>query len=94
MANPDDVLLVTTESVPGRSIRHCLGYVEGWREPSERKAEMVSLREEAAEMGANAVVALRWGLTVSGKGEQETFVYGTAVWLEPGTVLRVEPEAR
>jgi uncharacterized protein YbjQ (UPF0145 family) len=80
---PEDVLLVTTETVPGRVVRRCLGYVEGRWDVGERKPAFVVLREQAAKLGANAVVALRWGLIASGKNQHETFVYGTAVVIEP-----------
>jgi len=41
------------------------------------------MREEAARMGANAIVGLRFSSTDISEGASELLVYGTAVVIEP-----------
>lgn len=42
-----------------------------------------SLLQHAAQMGANAVVGMRYDATELGQGLTEVLAYGTAVWADP-----------
>lgn len=87
------MLIVTTDDVPGREIAETLGLASGWGEASRysrseesrhersRKAAFASITEEAEEMGADAVVALRFSFSVSEDGHHTFFAFGTAVKL-------------
>jgi uncharacterized protein YbjQ (UPF0145 family) len=89
---PEDVLLVTTESIQGRPIAAYLGIVGGEASVSigprgaasaMREARAVALdliRSEAATLGAGAVVGLRLD-TVVRKQDAAVLASGTAVRL-------------
>ena len=78
-ASPPALLLVTTETIAGHRIVRTLGYVAGFREQRLPTSDITldafeGIRAWAKEMGANAVVGVRWG---------EGAIYGTAVLIEP-----------
>ncbi len=87
------MLIVTTDDVPGREIAETLGLASGWgsgtpysgREGSyhvrSRDAALAALTKEAEEMGADAVVALRFSVADSAGGSCNSFAFGTAVKL-------------
>ena len=87
------MLIVTTDDVPGREIAETLGLASGWgsetpysgREGSyhvrSRDAALAALAEEAEEMGADAIVALRIAASDSAGGSCNFFACGTAVKL-------------
>lgn len=87
------MLIVTTDDVPGREIKKTLGLASGWgeagrygrdeesRHERSRKAAFASLAAEAEEMGADAVVALRFSFSVSEDGHYTFYAFGTAVKL-------------
>ena len=89
---PDDVLVVTTETVPGRRTASTLGLVagegsaplgDGPLETAIRQARTVALdvlRRHATDLGARAVVGLRTSLAVR-KTAVAVTVLGTAVEL-------------
>lgn len=105
-----DVLVVTTESVPGYRVSKVLGIVSGSvvRARHIGKDILASLRNitggeikeytellarsrdealermlrKAKELGANAVLGVRFGTSSVAQGAAEVFAYGTAVIVE------------
>lgn len=87
------MLIVTTDEVPGRVTNKTLGLVSGWGEATRygqseesrhersRKAAFASITEEAEELGADAVVALRFSFSISEDGHHTFYAFGTAVKL-------------
>ena len=91
------MLIVTTDDVPGREIAETLGLASGWgsSNPSghsprgdhrsyhvrSRDAALAALAEEAEEMGADAIVALRIAVSDDVGGGCNFFACGTAVKL-------------
>ena len=76
----DGVLLVTTDGVAGREIVDVLGLVAGFS--SDREQALGVLADQARDLGADAVVAVRIDSTASGGAfisNDEAFAYGTAV---------------
>jgi uncharacterized protein YbjQ (UPF0145 family) len=71
-----DILLVTTDTIPGHTIEKVLGLVRSGAPSSAVNAEE-GLIEQAQRRGANAVVGLRYAC-----GEW-LVVYGTAVVVRP-----------
>jgi uncharacterized protein YbjQ (UPF0145 family) len=86
------VLIVTTETIPGYQIEAVAGLVDvhvlGSRAHAidMRSAVRQRLAEEAAELGANAIVGVR----IDTGADQTTYAYGTAVWVVPVTVAAAE----
>lgn len=81
-----DLILATTEKIAGHRIVRTLGYVQGSHSSGESNVAVLrrpphtaieELTERARELGANAVVGLRW------VGASAYFAYGTAVVIEP-----------
>ena len=91
------MLIVTTDDVPGREIEKTLGLAKGWgssgpglSRPGDdhrdyhvrsRDFALAALVEEAEEMGADAVVALRFSVVDSAGASCHSFAFGTAVKL-------------
>lgn len=111
MTGPDaDILVVTTEGVPGREVTQALGLVRGSTvrakhigsdivaafrnlvggEVREYAALLAGARaqahdrmvEQARQLGADAIVAVRMETSQIQQGASEVVFYGTAVRLE------------
>ena len=85
------MLIVTTDDVPGREIAETLGLASGWGSgtPYSRSkgnyhlhSRDAALAEEAEEMGADAIVALRIAVSDDVGGGCNFFACGTAVKLQ------------
>lgn len=104
------MILVSTETVPGRSIIECYGLVsgstvrakhigrdiaaglknivggelKGYTEllAESRQQSLARMTDQAASMGANAVVNVRFATSSVAQGAAELFAYGTAVRVE------------
>ncbi len=109
IASKSDMLLVTTDGIPGREIAEVLGLVRGSTvrakhlgtdivaslrnlvggEVREYASLLAGSREqaidrmvdEAYQLGADAVVAVRMQTSMIQQGSSEVLVYGTAVRL-------------
>lgn len=107
-----NLLMVTSDTVPGRTIAETKGLVRGnsirarhighdilaafrnvvggeIREYTKlmgesREQALDRMAEQAAEMGANAIVGLRFTTSMIMNGAAELLAYGTAVRLEDG----------
>ena len=83
------MLIVTTDEVPGRVIKKTLGLASGWgsggvslgRDRRCHDAALAELIEEAEQLGADAVVALRFSAFNDLGGHYRFFACGTAVKL-------------
>lgn len=103
------MLIVNTETVPGRTIEKALGLVQGntirakhagrdiaasfknlvggelkgYTElmTESRRQAMTRMLEQAEELGANAVVNVRFSTSSVASGAAELYAYGTAVVL-------------
>ena len=82
MANQQDFLCVTIDTVPGRKIHKVLGIVWGIGENTFAACD--AMESDAVAKGANAVVGVRRDTIVSRHTgtPHEYFFYGTAVILE------------
>ena len=82
MAQERDFICVTTDTVPGRSIRQVLGLV--WGSATDNFAAYDEMESSALAKGANAVVGVRRDTIASSYSgnPHEYFFYGTAVILE------------
>lgn len=77
-----DVLLATTESLPGYEVAEYVHLV-GARDADPARA-LDRLADRARELGADAVLAIRMTTAATGGAfisDRETFAYGTAVRL-------------
>jgi uncharacterized protein YbjQ (UPF0145 family) len=87
MPDHTDVLLVTTDTIPGYTIEKVLGLVvgDGHREDAR---PLTALINQAESKGANAVVGVRFAQYQGGSSpylgpESYLFAYGTAVMVRP-----------
>jgi uncharacterized protein YbjQ (UPF0145 family) len=81
-----DVLLTTTEALPGYEIEDVMGLVAGIH--ADVDGALTQLERYAAERGATAVVGVRLSTSASGGAfiaSHETVAYGTAVVTRPLT---------
>ena len=78
-----DMIVTTTDTVPGRQITTTHGIVRGYTELSTESRERAEKRmeEEARAMGADAIVAVRFMTGSDSDGADEVLAYGTAVSL-------------
>ncbi len=107
------MIIVTTESIPGRRIREVKGWVKGSTVQAKhigkdilaglknlvggeindytellteaRRVAIQRMTQEAEELGADAIVAVRLQTSAVMDGASEIIVYGTAVVTEPVT---------
>ena len=110
MSMSQDIIVTTTDSIPGKRIVKILGIVVGStcrarhigrdilatlrgviggevKEYTElveeaRKIALARMIEKAKQMGANAVIGVRFGTTMITQGIAEIYAYGTAVIVE------------
>jgi uncharacterized protein YbjQ (UPF0145 family) len=103
------MILTTTETIPGKNIRECLGVVSGSTVRAKhfgrdflaslknivggelqaytellgesRKEATQRLIDQATQLGADAVVNIRYSTSSVAAGASEIYVYGTAVTL-------------
>lgn len=82
MANQQDFLCVTLDTVPGRNVQQVLGMVWGIGENTFAASD--DMESTAKAKGANAVVGVRRDTIASRHtgAPHEYFFYGTAVILE------------
>ncbi len=106
-----DVIIATTESIPGYRVKRVIGLVSGSvvrarhigrdilatlrniaggeiKEYTEllaqaRNEALKRMVEKAREVGANAVIGVRFATTAVASGAAEILAYGTAVVVEP-----------
>lgn len=78
MAEPDRIVCVTTENVPGRKVRRVLGLI--WTERNTRNAADRKLKEHASQRGADAVIGLRYDSYVSFSTDQYLMPAATTTW--------------
>jgi uncharacterized protein YbjQ (UPF0145 family) len=104
------MILVNTDTIPGRKIKRCLGLVKGntvrarhlghelmaWLRniiggevidytkmiAESREQALDRMKEEAASLGADAIVDISFSTSYVMKRAAEVLVYGTAVQLE------------
>jgi uncharacterized protein YbjQ (UPF0145 family) len=107
----NDILVVTTENIPGYKVTKVYGEVFGVVSRSRnlvsnigaglksivggeigaytklveenRQQALAHLREDAAKVGANAIVMMRFDTESIAEGVGATVAYGTAVTIEP-----------
>jgi uncharacterized protein YbjQ (UPF0145 family) len=107
----NDILVVTTENIPGYKVTKVYGEVFGVVSRSRnlvsnigaglksivggeigaytklveenRQQALAQLREDAAKVGANAIVMMRFDTESIAEGVGATVAYGTAVTIEP-----------
>ena len=106
----DEILVVTTESIPGYKVKKVLGVVSGSvvrarhigkdilasfrnitggeiKEYTEllarsRDEALRRMLKKAKELGANAILGVRFGTSSVAQGAAEVFAYGTAAVVE------------
>ncbi len=106
----DEILVVTTESIPGYKVKKVLGVVSGSvvrarhigkdilasfrnitggeiKEYTELLAQsrdeaLRRMLKKAKELGANAILGVRFGTSSVAQGAAEVFAYGTAAVVE------------
>ena len=106
----DEILVVTTESIPGYKVKKVLGVVSGSvvrarhigkdilasfrnitggeiKEYTEllaqsRNEALRRMLKKAKELGANAILGVRFGTSSVAQGAAEVFAYGTAAVVE------------
>ena len=74
-----NILVSNLELVPGRRVKSHLGVVQGSTVREEAVQRMLA---QAASVGANAVLNVRFATTSITAGAAEILAYGTAVVLE------------
>ena len=113
------MILVTTDTVPGKKLVETLGIVRGNAVRSRhlgmdilalfrnivggevheyvklsgeaREQALDRMREEAEQLGANAVVGIRFGTNMIMSGAAELLAYGTAVVIEQEHLAATNP---